>query len=463
MKVTFIRPNIYDSHSLAAMEVLCFAFLKGVTPPDVETVFYDERLGPIPYDEPTDLVAITVETFTARRAYQIAIQYRKRGVKVVMGGFHPTFMPAEASCFADAVVQGDAEISWPQILCDAKAGCLKPFYNQEGFPPLTGMRADRSIFCSKRYVPMTLVQYSRGCKFNCNFCSIHAFYGTSMRQRPVHELVAEIEQLGARHVLFVDDNIFVNKDKAKELFRALIPLNITWSCQVAIEIARDKEVLDLMERSGCQGALIGFESLNPKILKEMNKGWNLKWIDYDTSIKRLKDAGIMIYGTFVFGYDSDTPDVFDEAVEFAIRHKFAYAGFNLLMPTPGSRMYDDLRQQNRMIYERWWLDPRFRYGEAVFHPRSMTAEEFTAGGYRARTAFSTGSSIFSRLFDRQTNAASPYRMWSYFFGNFLLRKEVHEKQGRALGSEFEEDPYAIASDIPIEAYRDHIRETNRHA
>lgn len=445
MKVTFVRPNIYDTHSLAAMEVLCFAILKSLTPPSVETVFYDERLGPIPFDEPTDLVALTVETFTARRAYQIATQYRKRGVKVVMGGFHPTFMPQEAASFSDAVVFGDAENTWPQVLKDAQAGRLKQFYRPDEFPPMVGMKPDHSIFKGMRYAPMTLVQYSRGCKFNCSFCSIHAFYGRSMRQRPVHEVVAEIEKLGARHILFVDDNLFIDAPKAKELFRALIPLKINWSCQISIDVARDPEILKLMEKSGCTGALIGFESLDASNLKIMNKGWNLKWADYDSSIKKIQDAGIMIYGTFVFGYDHDTPEVFDRTVEFAIRHKFVLAGFNPLMPTPGSKIYDDLLRENRMIFERWWIDPRYHYGEAVFHPRSMTAEEFTEGCYQARTAFSTYSSIFQRLFDRRTNLRSPHRIWAYALSNHLLRREVHAKQGKPLGSIFEEDPFPVAA------------------
>ncbi len=445
MKVTFVRPNIYDSHSLASMEVLCFAILKSLTPPDVETVLYDERLGPIPYDEPTDLVAITVETFTARRAYQIATQYRKRGVKVVMGGFHPTFMPQEAATFADAVVLGDAENTWPQVLIDARGDQLKQFYRAKEFPPMAGMKPDHSIFKGMRYAPMTLVQYSRGCKFNCSFCSIHAFYGRSMRQRPVHEVVAEIGELDARHILFVDDNLFIDVPKAKELFRALIPLKINWSCQISIDVARDLEVLKLMEKSGCTGALIGFESLDSENLKIMKKGWNLKWDDYDTSIKKLQDAGVMIYGTFVFGYDHDMPDVFDRTVDFAIRHKFVMAGFNPLMPTPGSKIYDDLLRENRMIFERWWIDPQYRYGNAVFHPRGMTAEQFTEGCYRARTAFSTYGSIFQRLFDRRTNLRSSHRIWAYALSNHLLRREVHAKQGRPLGSIFEEDPFPLAA------------------
>ena len=185
MKITFIRPNLYDGRSSDAMHPLCFAILKRLTPPDVTTVFYDERLEDLPLDEPTDLVAMTVETYTARRAYQIAALYRSRGIPVVMGGYHPTFLPDESLQFADAVVVGDAEGIWPQVVEDARSGKLRRLYQQNEFPSLSGSDPDRSIFKGKRYAPLTLVQYGRGCKYNCNFCSIRAFYGNSLRQRPV--------------------------------------------------------------------------------------------------------------------------------------------------------------------------------------------------------------------------------------------------------------------------------------
>lgn len=435
------------------MEVLSIAILKSLTPKDVETVFYDERLAPIPYEETTDLVAITVETFTARRAYQIAEKYRQRGVKVVMGGFHPTLMPEESLCFSDAVVQGDAENIWPQVIQDAKKGQLRRLYQHKMMPSFAGTLPDHSIFKGMKYAPLTLLQFGRGCHYNCSFCSIRAFYGSCVRHRPVDDIIFEIESTGANHLLFVDDNICADVSKAKELFQALIPLRVTWSCQVSIDITKSQELLNLMQKSGCMSALIGFESLNHSNLESMNKGWNLKWSDYDTSIKKLQDAGIMIYGTFVFGWDYDTPVVFDEAVEFAISHKFILAGFNPLMPMPGTRTYDNLKKEGRLIFERWWIDPDYRYGEATFHPKSMTAEEFTNGCYRARTMFSTYSSIFQRLFDRRTNMRSFYRTWAYIVSNYMLRQEIHEKQGKSLGESSDKDPYFKIPDFSI----DHLK------
>jgi radical SAM superfamily enzyme YgiQ (UPF0313 family) len=436
---------MYPTRSSDAMEPLCFAILKSLTPPDVETMFHDERLETIPYDEPTDLAALTVETYTARRAYQIAAEYRRRGVKVVMGGYHPTFLPEEALMFADAVIQGDAEGVWQQIVADARAERLRRLYRQDEFPPLGGVEPDRSIFAGKRYAPIALIQYGRGCKFNCDFCSIRAFYGSNLRQRPVREVVEEIERLGRKHVFLVDDNIFANPEKAKALFQALIPLNIRWSCQVSIDIAKDPSLIKLMQKSGCITALIGFESLNPANLKQMKKSWNLKFGDYEFSVQKFQDAGIMIYGTFVFGYDHDRPQAFDEAVQFAIRNKFFLANFNPLTPTPGAPLFERLKQEKRLIYDRWWLDANYRYGEATYHPHGMTVDELTAGCYRARCSFNTYGSLLRRLFDARTNLRSPYRTWIYFLSNYISRREIHNKQGSRLGDQIAAAPLLEAA------------------
>ena len=172
MKVTFVRPNLFEERSSDAMHPLCFAILKSLTPSDVETKLYDERLEAIAFDDPTDLVAMTVETYTARRSYQIASEFRRRGVPVVMGGYHPTFLPDEALQYADSVVTGDAEGVWQQVVEDARRGKLQPLYSRDGFAPLGGTQPDHRIFEGKRYAPISLVQYGRGCRFNCNFCSM---------------------------------------------------------------------------------------------------------------------------------------------------------------------------------------------------------------------------------------------------------------------------------------------------
>lgn len=445
MRLTFIRPNLFDGRSYDAMHPLSIAILKSLTPKDIETRFYDERIEELPLDEPTDLVAITVETYTARRAYQIATHYRQRGIPVIMGGYHPTFLPEEALQFADAVVIGDAEGIWPRVVEDAANGRLARKYQQDEFPSLAEVYPDRSIFHGKRYAPVLLVQYGRGCRFNCNFCSIRAFYGSSLRQRPVEAVVDEIRRSKRRFVFIVDDNIFVDIPKAVELFEALIPLKIMWSCQVSIDIAREPELVRLMRRSGCINALIGFESLDKRNLVQMRKAWNVKYGDYESSIKVVQDAGIMIYGTFVFGYDHDGPDAFDDAVEFAIRNKFYLANFNPLTPTPGADLFVQLKSEDRLIFERWWLDPDFRYGHATFHPRGMTAEELTAGCLRARLQFNTYGSFLRRALAPRTNLRSPYRLGVFALSNLISKREIRSKQDRSLGASQPLDPAGAIS------------------
>ena len=425
---------MYDDRSSDAMEPLCFAILKSLTPESHEVCFYDERLEPIPYDEPTDLVALTVETYTARRAYQIADRYRQQGTTVVMGGYHPTFLPGEALLHADAIVKGDAEGAWEQLLRDAEDNALQTVYENAEFPDLAGHMPDRSIFDGKKYAPMGLVQYSRGCRFNCSFCSIRAFYGNSLRQRPVAEVVEDIRRSGRRHIFIVDDNLFVDAAKARELFEALIPLRITWSCQVSIDITRDVELVELMARSGCISALIGFESLDLASLREIKKGWNVKWQSYDEAIDVFRRAGIMLYGTFVFGCDNDTVESFDRVVDFAIRNRFMLANFNPLTPTPGAPLFDRMKREGRLLHDRWWLDDDFSYGDATLLPSKMTPRQLTEGCFAARRQFNSAKSIGLRLFDRHANFRSPYRAGIYLVANLISRREIYSKQSRPLGA-----------------------------
>jgi len=433
VKITFVRPNLADARSSDALEPLAFAVLAGMTPPDVELVLVDERLEPVRDDEATDLVALTVETFTARRAYQIATRYRRRGIPVVMGGYHPTFLPREALHFADAVVVGDAEGLWPQVVADTRAGRLRRLYRQPTEPPLAGIMPDRRLFRGKRYPPIPLVQFARGCKFACDFCSIHAFYGTSLRQRPVAEVAAEIETLGRRHVLFVDDNIFVDPPRLAALCQGLAPLRIHWSCQISIDVARHGDLLDLMARSGCTTALVGFESLDPRNLAVMKKHWNLKDGPYADAIRRFRERGIMLNGQFIFGYDYDTPDAIERAVDFALEARLYMAGFNPLTPMPGTRLYERVRAEGRLIFERWWLDPAFRGGQAVFHPRAMTATQLEEGCFRAKQRFNAYGSLGRRALDFEANCRSPYRLGIFLLANLISRREIYRKQGRPLG------------------------------
>ena len=452
MKITFIRPNLSDTRSPGAWKPLVFAILAGLTLPDVELDFFDERLEPIPDDHDTDLVALTVETCTARRAYQIAAHFRQRGIPVVTGGHHPSFLPEEALVYADAVVIGDAEGIWGQLVRDAQQGKLQQVYRDSKQPSLENLKFDRSIFKDKRYNPTPLlqfapIQFGRGCQYACDFCSIHAFYGSQTRQRPVAKVVAEIEALDRRYIVFIDDNLFANVPKAEELFRALIPLNIRWAGQISIDVAKNSQLMDLMAKSGCSAVVIGFESLGEDNLRQMKKGWS-QASDYDIAIRKFHDHGIMIYGTFVFGYDHDTVDTFDVTVEFAIRSKLALANFLALTPTPGSGLYSRLKNESRLICERWWLDSNCRVGDATFHPLRMTTDELPEGCRRARKMFYRYGSIFKRAFDPAANSRNLYHLGFSWVVNLIVKHDLFSNVGRRLGADIPLEPRL--ENVPIQ-------------
>lgn len=458
MKITFIRPNLFDARSADVWQPLVFAILANLTPPDVELDFFDEHLEPIPDDHDTDLVALTVGTYTARRAYQIATQFRQRGIPVVLGGYHPSFLPKEALAYADTVVIGDAERVWGQLVRDAQQGKLQRIYQDSKLPPLRGLELDRNIFEGKRYGPVPLfrvtpVQYGRGCRFACDFCSIHAFYGSQTRQRPVDEVVAEIEALDSKYIVFVDDNLFIDVPQAEELLRALIPLNIRWVSLVSIDIAKNTQLLDLMAKSGCVGVSAGFESLNRENLKQMRKGWNVK-NDRVAAIQKFHDRGILLYVSFVFGYDHDTADSFDITAEFAIRSKFALSNFLTLTPTPGSRLYSRLMAENRLLYNRWWLDPNFRFGQATFRPLGMAPEEMPEGCRRARKMFYGHKSIFRRAVGSAANNHDLVRLGIYMATNLITKHDVFSNMGRRLGADAPLEPRLEHVPLQLRSHKD---------
>ena len=270
------------------MEPLPAAAIAGLTPKDIELRFHDDRMELIPYDEPTDAVALSVETYTARRAYQIASEYRRRGVPVMMGGFHPTLLPAEAERFAEAIVIGEAEGIWPQVIDDLRHGTLRKRYQAEHQASLEQIRLDRSIYGNKRYLPLGLVETGRGCRFPCEFCAIQSFFHRTHRSRPVDAVIAELRSLQDRSKLFffVDDNFAGDIDRCKELLGAMQGLKIRWVTQMSINAAHDEELLALLARSGCKGVLIGFESLDQENLKAMGKGFNRMRGGYQSAASR---------------------------------------------------------------------------------------------------------------------------------------------------------------------------------
>ena len=457
MKVTFIKPNIGRlEHSLyvdeGRMEPLQLGVLAGLTPPDVECVLYDDRIEEIPYDEPTDLVAITVEIYTARRAYEIAEEFRLRGVPVVLGGFHPTLCPDECRRHADAIFIGDAELLWATVIEDARRGQLRPEYRSPpGIAQEGGVQPQRKLFRGKGYLPITLMQFSRGCRFTCNFCAISVFFGRRNYVRPTREILAEIAAQDRKLVFFVDDNFLSNHEAAKQFLRELIPMRIRWVSQASLDMTNDLELMELLVESGCLGNVIGFESLDLHNLQDMRKGPNFLraggikpfrdgWDRYEKPIQVLRDHHLQTWAAFTLGHDHDTVESIRQTSDFAQHHKFCFAAFNILMPYPGTPLYARLERENRLLYDgQWWLHPEYRFNHAAFIPSRMSPDELTEACWQCRRKWNTLGSIFHRMWDFKTVLSSPARLAVYLHYNPIYSREALKKQGMLFGL-FRRDP-----------------------
>jgi len=431
MKVTLIQPRLGSPGVKGAMAPLAAGILARRTPKDVNFSFIDENVEELPVDLNTDVAAMSVTSLTARRAYRIADMLRNRGTKIVFGGIHPSLLPSEALAHADVVVKGAGEQVWPKVLSAVDHGNALPEYYGDPSAPLDAMVPDRSIFKDKRYGPLEPIQFGRGCPNACDFCSVHAVFGSSIVHRPVEEVLDEITSIRRRILFFVDDNLASYGAASMELLRGMAGMRLKWIGQASINIAGNPEMLKLLRASGCMALLIGFESVENESLRRMNKAVNAR-TDYSKAVTEIQKYGIMISGSFVFGYDSDTAESVAKALRFSERNRFVHAYFNPLVPMPKTALFDRLSIEKRLPEEPWWISERFRYGSLPFTPAAASRESIEAACISARRGFDSLGSICGRCLGSPANRWPLRHLVLFWIANLVYRAEYMRKYGRGI-------------------------------
>jgi len=384
--------------------------LAALTPPDWEVVVLDERADRLDCDQAADLVGITAMTCTANRAYALADRFRERHVPVVLGGMHPSSLPDEALAHADSVVVGEAEELWPQVLRDLERGHLDRLYRHDGrWPSLARLPPTNSaIYRQKGCLPVHFVETTRGCPLDCEFCAVTSFLGGRYRSRPLDEVLAELRGLEPfsgfvmpNVVFFVDDNIVASRAYARELFAQIKDLGLKWLGHASVDLAHDAELLQLCQRSGCMGVLIGFETLSPETMRQIGRKSRLR-MEYLEAVQRIHDHGIGIDGSFVFGFDTDDAGVFDRTLDFVTRARIEVPYFSILTPYPGTRLYDRLDREQRILSRDWSL---YDTSQVVIRPRQLTPDQLQEGYWRVFREAYAQPCMAARL--RGTQACRP--------------------------------------------------------
>ena len=388
--------------------------LAALTPEEHYVKIVDETINEkFSYDEPWDLVGISMMTTQSSFGYIIADKFRSRGIKVVIGGYHASVLPDEALEHCDAVCVGEGEKVWYKILDDAQNGNLSGIYKAENLVSMEDVPwPNRSLIRDKRFGVKNFIQTSRGCPKRCSFCSVIKFFGNTYRTRPVDDVINEIKYLKKTHqlkwnyVFFSDDNICGDPKYARNLFKALIPLKIKWGSQCSISIAGDEELLRLARESGCVALAIGLESISDKSLAQANKEAGTVE-NYKKAIKTIHKHKIAIFGLFIFGFDTDEPEVFESTRKFVEENHLEYAMFSILTPLPGTKFFDEFKEQGRLLHTNW-ADYDFQH--VVFKPENMTAQELQDGRYNTAKSIHSMRSILKRVLGAKTTFLFPFIM-----------------------------------------------------
>ena len=397
--------------------------MAAVTPPDVEVKIVDEAFQKVDFDEKVDLVGITAQTPVVPRAYEIAEEFKKRGVPVVMGGVHASMLPEEALQHVDAVLVGEAEEVWPDLIEDLRKGQLKRIYQGNGFVDSSKLPLPRrELLNEKFYFPLKPLETTRGCPHRCDFCGVSKFFGFRYRNRPISEIERELETLfkegqvmnpvlrkilslfskdlpyflKRRLLYIIDSDVASNKRFCLELLSLLKEFDLRWWGHAPVSVAFDQKLLEGFSQSGCIALNIGFESFSTKNLQTMGKGFNQP-SRYAEGVKRIHDQGIGIMGTFIVGLDDDDPGVFQRIIDFCINEKLDWALTFIMSPYPGTDSFKRLEKEGRIFCRDW---EKYDSLNAVYQPLLMSPEELEKGMRRIWKDVFSLNSIYKRILKR---------------------------------------------------------------
>lgn len=408
------------------IQVMGPAIVAALTPPDIEVIFTDERLQRIDLDADFDLVAISMMTSQANRAYEIADRYRAKGVPVVLGGVHVSLMPEEAAAHADAIVIGEAENTWPAVLNDFRNGSLKKLYSCTR--PADDIPLPRwDIFDRSVYLPMNSVQVSRGCPVNCEMCSVPQTYGTEFRMADTGKILKDINKLDS-YLFLVNDNLHLAKRRVKGFFDGLGATGKQWCGLAPLSIAEDTAYLDMLRSTNCWAMYI---DLSPWISAGLNERLGSEQIGKAKALLgRIRERNIKVIASFVFGFDHDRSDVFERTVAFAKTNGIEEAEFHILTPYPRSRLYERLNSEGRLLTYDF---SKYSSSSVVFRPASMTEDELYEGYLRAwKDFYPSETHDYNGEFTIRTGACFPVKgneLADYEGGRWVdaVRKKINAK------------------------------------
>ena len=436
MHVKLILPSFYNEYGTLVKSKKVFVpcvtirYLAAMVPPQHRVSVLEESVQEINFDEPVDLVGISVQTFSVERAYDIAAEYRKRGITVVLGGIHVTAVPDEAEPHADAIVVGEAEETWPQLIRDFENKALKKRYQTTEkvslvnlpFPRFDLLDPTKYVRPSSNALPLIPIQTGRGCSHDCDFCATTKFYGDKIRHRPIGDIIEEIKRSKTDTFFFVDDNLTADHNWAREFFTAIKPLGIKFHCQMDTLLHHKPELVEMAAQSGCFHCYVGFESHDPQVLKSVNKRFNQPE-QYKEVFRVLYKNDIACYASFIVGFDNDSFEGIDYTVQFLVEQKAGFAAFFPLCPFPGTPLHARLKASGRLFFDDWWLHKREM--REKMNPTGIKYADGQIPGYvltrRALNSFYSYPSIARRFWPPKKNT-----MFS-----FLANVNIHHRLGKS--------------------------------